>query len=245
MRHSSSSPLPQGGRTQSPPGRAVIGALAAVFLAAPSLVRADYPDFYIPSFASPHAAALAPWPWTFEIGGGPMPILGRASRQLTDGSSFVFGGGYNFSPRTGFVIEFLDTGANMTGANLAGNGNQNGPAQSGDAVLWGLTVDPIWRFRVDGPVGGYLTGGGGYYERDQRFDQTVNFTFVNHLGQSVTVPGSETVHQYDGTGGLNVGGGLTWNMIRGTKLFVDVRYHVMFTSGNPTQILPINIGLRW
>jgi hypothetical protein len=216
------------------------GVLAIACLMAPSIAYADYPYYNLPSFAMPHAAALGPWPWNFDIGFGPMPVLGGASRQLTSGSNFVIGGGYNFTPRAGFVVEYMNAGLGVTNANLQSNG-----AISGDAVVSGVTLNPIWRFRLDGPVGAYVIGGGGYYDRDVRFNQPVTFTFLNHLGNPETGTGTESVHQNNGAGGVNVGAGLTWNIFRGTKLFLEVRYHYLFTSGYATQFLPITFGLRW
>jgi len=66
------------------------------------------PYSYAPAYASPSAAALGPWPWNFDIGGGPVPVAGSSHNQLNDGSSFTVGGGFNASPRTGFVIEFMN-----------------------------------------------------------------------------------------------------------------------------------------
>jgi hypothetical protein len=221
--------------------RLVLAVLAlAACLAAPSRAVADLPYFAFPSYASPRAAALGPWPWNFDFGGGPMPVLGDAGRQLTDGSNFVLGAGYNFTPRAGLTVEYMNAELGVTNLALQTNG-----AVSGDAVVSGVTLNPVWRFRLDGPVGGYLIGGGGYYVRELRFDQPVPFTYVNHLGQTVTGVGTQTFHQYNGAGGVNVGAGLTWNIFRGTKLFLEVRYHRFFTSGYTTQVLPITFGLRW
>jgi opacity protein-like surface antigen len=217
-----------------------VGLLAVSFVLSPSIADADSPYFNYPSYGAPRAAALGPWPWNLEIGGGPAPVLGGAGRQLYGGSEFVIGGGFNLSPRAGFVLEFMNTGLGVTNSNL-----QSNAAVSGDASISAVTLNPIWRFRVGGPVGGYVIGGGGYYERDVHFNQPVSFTFQNHLGQTVTGTGYQSVHQDDGAGGLNIGAGLTWNVLRGMKLFAEVRYHYMFTSGYATQILPITFGLRW
>jgi predicted porin len=199
---------------------------------APSIACADYPQYYLPSYALPSSAALGPWPWNFDIGGGPTPVLGATGQRLNSGANFEFGGGYNFTPRAGFIIEYMDSDFSLSNSYLQSNGG----AISGDADVWSFTLNPVWRFRLDGPIGAYLIGGGGYYERDLRFNSPATFH---------SIPFIQTVHSYDGTGGLNIGAGLTWNFHRGTKLFVEVRYHRLFTSGYATQLLPVTIGLRW
>jgi hypothetical protein len=115
---------------------------------------------------------------------------------------------------------------------------QNG-AVDGDANIWSVTLNPIWRFRIGGPVGGYLIGGGGYYQRVYRLIEQ------QQVIDPVFGPLDEEVHQTTDAGGVNIGMGLTCNLGWGTKLFVEARYHRIFTSGNDTQIIPVTFGLRW
>lgn len=189
-----------------------------------------------PAWALPNSAALGPWNWNFDFGGGPTVVTGSNS-LVSSGSNFEFGGGYNFNPRTGFVIEYMNSWLGVTDAALQQNG-----AIDGDAYVWGITFNPVYRFRIGGPVGAYLIGGGGYYERDMRFDEPVQ---LYNPFRGVSFEGTESVHQYDDTGGVNGGMGLTWNIGWGTKLFVEARFHYLFTSGKPTEIIPVTFGLRW
>jgi hypothetical protein len=193
------------------------------------------PYYRAPAWASPGAAALGPWPWNFEFGGGPTTVTG-SNGQLRGGSNFTVGGGYNFTPRSGFVLEFMNSWLGLTDQALQQNG-----AVDGDANIWSVTLNPIWRFRIGGPVGGYLIGGGGYYQRDYRLieQQQVNDPVFGPLLVD------EEVHQTTDAGGVNVGMGLTCNLGWGTKFFVEARYHRIFTSGDATQIIPVTIGLRW
>jgi hypothetical protein len=196
------------------------------------------PFYRAPAWAMPNAAALGPWPWNFDFGGGPTTMTG-SNNLLNGGSNFEFGGGYNFSPRAGWVLEFMNHSLGVTN-----NALQQNNAISGDAGVLSVTLNPIWRFRIAGPVGGYLIGGGGYYQREMRFDEPVQ-VFIPTFSGGFYTPGIETVHQYDDTGGVNIGAGLTWNAGWGTKLFVEARYHYIFTSGTATQIIPVTFGLRW
>ena len=125
------------------------------------------PVYREPAWALPNAAALGPWDWNFDFGGGPTTVTGP-NNQLNGGSNFEFGGGYNFTPRTGFVLEYMNSWLGTSNAAVQQNG-----AVNGDAYVWGITLNPVWRFRIAGPIGGYLIGGGGYYQRDMRFDEPV------------------------------------------------------------------------
>jgi hypothetical protein len=193
------------------------------------------PVYRAPAWASPSAAALGPWPWNFDFGGGPTIVSG-SDGQMKGGSNFIVGGGYNFSPRVGFVLEFANNWLGVTNQALTQNG-----AFDGDANVWSFTVNPIYRFRLGGPFGAYVIGGGGYYQRELRFfeEQTIIDPFFG------PIPATVEVRNTDDTGGVNVGAGLTWNWGWGTKFFVEARYHYVFTSGNATQIIPITFGFRW
>jgi len=182
--------------------------------------------------------ALGPWPWNFDFGGGPTAITG-SNHSLESGSNFVFGGGYNYSPSSGFVLEFMNSWLGVSDRVLQDNG-----AINGSGYIWSFTVNPVWRFPISGPVGGYLIGGGGYYERQMRFIEPVQ-VFVPTFGGGFFAPGLVTVRQTDDAGGLNGGAGITWNLGWGTKFFVEARYHYIFTSGHSTQLIPVTFGIRW
>ena len=207
---------------------------------APSLARAYGGDYYGRPFAIPsNGAALGPWPWNFDIGGGPTAIAGDTRDRMTSGWNFTMGGGYNFTPRAGFVLEFSQSGLGLTDAEIRSN-----HADGGDADIWSITMNPIWRFRIAGPIGGYLIGGGGYYQLEERFNKPGE-VFVPGFGGGFFVPGEIFVREFDDAGGVDAGAGLTCNLGWGTKFFMEARYHYIFTSGTPTQIIPITFGLRW
>ena len=184
----------------------------------------------------PTGAALGPWRWTVDVGGGPTSVLDGSNSGLNGGGNFTIGTGYNFTPRIGLMLEFSNSWLGLNDDRLLANG-----ADSGDSNVWSVTLDPIWRYRITGPVGGYLIGGGGFYERDDRFWQPV---FVPTGGGGGFIA-ETSMHQHDDTGGLNIGAGFTCNLGWGTKLFVEARYHYIFTSGTPTKIIPVTIGFRW
>lgn len=218
-----------------------IAVLGLTLCAGPSRAQGYpyYPLYRPVDTLPPTGAALGPWPWAFNFGGGPTPVVGGSRDQFSNGYNFNVGGGYNFSPRLGLDLEFLDAGLGLTDSALRNKG-----AADGDAHVWSVTLNPIWRFRIGGPVGGYLIGGGGYYERDTRFAEPAQVFVPTHRG-GFLAPGLEDVNQHDGAGGVNVGMGVTCNLGWGTKLYVEARYHYLYTAGGSMQMIPVTIGFRW
>jgi hypothetical protein len=127
----------------------------------------------------------------------------------------------------------MNTSLDVTNQALAANG-----ALDGWAHIWALTVNPVWRYKIGGIVGGYIIGGGGFYERELHYTQPWEEV-------SPGLYARENVDRTDNTGGLNLGAGFTFNVGYGTKLFIEARYHYLFTPGYGTQIIPITLGLRW
>jgi opacity protein-like surface antigen len=195
--------------------------------------------FYRPvDTLSPPAAALGPWKWNLDVGGGPTTVVGGARDRFSNGWNFNFGAGYNATPRAGFLFEFSQSALGITNAELQRNG-----AFDGDASVWSLTLNPIWRFRISGPVGAYLIGGGGFYSVEKRFTEPVQI-LVSTPGGDFLEDDVDVIHQTNNTGGLNVGAGLTCNLGWGTKFFVEARYHHLFTAGG-VDLVPVTFGFRW
>jgi hypothetical protein len=191
-----------------------------------------------PSWASPKSAALGPWRLNFDIGAGPTSAAGPPG-ELGAGSNFQIGAGYNFTPKEGVVLEYMNSRVGISQTVL----NQYG-AVSGVANVWALTINPVYRFRLAGPIGAYVIAGGGYYERDARYNEP-GTGFVPGFHGGFYGPGTIVNREPDGAGGVNAGAGLTWNWGWGTKFFVEARYHRAFTAGYATQIIPVTFGLRW
>ena len=198
-----------------------------------------YPAYQPVPTWGPTGAALGPWHWNFNVGGGPTPALGGTGDNLRSGANFVMGGGYNFRPRLGLVLEFGRSDFRATDSNLREN-----QARDGDAVVESITLNPVWRYRISGPLGGYIIGGGGFYQRDARYSRPVQ-VFVPTSSGGFFVNRTEDFGRSDDASGVNIGTGITCNLGWGAKLFVEVRYHYIFTSGYATQILPVTIGIRW
>jgi hypothetical protein len=218
----------------------LVSAMAFAWLASPAMAQGYYYPMYQPAYGLPaNGAALGPWPWNFNFGGGPTTVVGGATNKLINGYNFTVGTGYNFTPRVGLDLEFMDDGFGVTNAQLVQN-----QAIDGDAHIWSVTLDPVYRWRLGGPFGAYIIGGGGYYEEDSHYTEQAEVFFPTFHG-GFFAPGYEDVYQTNGAGGVNGGLGLTWNLGWGTKLYVEARYHYIFTSGGNTQLIPVTIGFRW
>src|ERR1017187_9561499 len=116
--------------------RIVLASVFTLLMASSRAQAYPYYPYYRPVDTLPATgAALGPWPWTFNFGGGPTSVVGGSRDQLNDGNNFNVGGGYNFSPRLGLDLEFLDAGFGLTDAALRSNG-----ATDGSVHLWSVTL---------------------------------------------------------------------------------------------------------
>jgi hypothetical protein len=184
--------------------------------------------------------------FNFELGGGVTPTVGQTSIDLTTGWNAVAGVGYNFDKPLGVRLEFMYNGLGVSNAALR---QLNEPA--GNAHMWSLTLDPVWRFLNVGPLHVYAIVGGGYYRRTVQFTQpTVAVVDVfnpwwGYFGPAI-VPANQVLGTVTkGAGGANGGFGASVNVGGHAQLYVETRYHYVWTANRATQILPITFGIRW
>lgn len=186
------------------------------------------------------------------IGGGLSPTVGDISNKLNTGGHFTVGAGLNPTLNwnghsIGLVGQFM---YNWFGVNSSVLRSLSVP--QGNAHMWSLTADPMWRFAHVGPVGAYVIGGVGFYRRTVQFTKptTTEVTIFNpwwgYLGP-FTVPTNQVLGSVtENAPGVNGGLGLDWDVGHGgTELYVEVRYHYIHTSPAATEILPITFGVRW
>lgn len=184
--------------------------------------------------------------FNFELGGGVTPTVGQTRADLSNGWNALAGIGYNFDQPLGVRLEFMYDGLGVTNAALR---RVDEPA--GNAHMWSLTLDPVLRFINVGPFHAYAIVGGGYYRRTVQFTQPTTATvFVfdpwwGYFGPAV-VPANQVLGTVTkGAGGANGGLGLSVRVGHHTSMFVEARYHYVWTSNRATQILPITFGVRW
>lgn len=184
---------------------------------------------------------------TFNVGGGVTPTLGKFSDRLNLGWNFVAGAGWNFTPHFTVDGEFQYNGLGLDSRVLR---EFNVP--DGNAHVWSLTANPMWRIHPEGPLGAYLIGGAGFYRRLVEFtrptvaQQLVVDPFFGFIFP-VLVPADVSLGSFGSNAfGLNAGGGITYNIgSSGTKVYVESRYHWADTRGPNVQMFPVTFGVRW
>ena len=58
-------------------------------------------------------------------------------------------------------------------ANIPQNTLTNVGEPNGNVHVWSLTLDPIFYYKTSGRIGGYVTGGGGFYRKLTTFTEPV------------------------------------------------------------------------
>ena len=193
------------------------------------------------------AQAFSAEHWNFNVGGGVTPALGTTGSRANTGWHYKLGAGYNFTPTFGTILEFQQNNLGVSNSVLTSLAVPNG-----DARLYSVSLNPIWRVRTGDRVGGYAIGGVGWYRRTVEFTQPTTATALAFdpwfgLLFPVTVPANQVIGSFSSNAvGLNGGVGMTIGKVEsGPKFFTEIRYHWADTRGISTQILPITFGVRW
>lgn len=98
--------------------------------------------------------------------------------------------------------------------------------------------------------GPYVVGGGGIYNRKIEFDRPVAVDTTvpvdPWLGVAVpiVIPAGGTIGSFSTTKpGASAGVGISLG--KTSRVFLEARYHWLFTDGQTTTFVPINFGFRW
>src|SRR5215467_14077959 len=185
---------------------------------------------------------------TFDAGAGFSFPVGQLENHADTGFNFVASGGARFNSRWSLNLDFSlhyfnvknSLQSPVTGVNF-GLGSM--------VRVWSLTVNPRYQFWKAEKFTTYATGGYGLYNRQLQIPAPGPVTasaceaFWNVcVGQATTGASiSGNINPY--RGGYNVGAGV--NFGTRTKFFVETRYHHMFTTNSPTEIIPLTFGVRW
>lgn len=190
-----------------------------------------------------------------------MPLSAQALR-FNVGGGFT-NGHYSTGNRT-------DTGYNLTGG-ISGNIKAVGvraeyqfvnmginPATShslgfpgGEIRLHSITLNPTVELIPLGPVRPYVIGGGGWYQRQVRFQSPVSPTFTGwdpyfNINYPTPVPSNQVpVTAIVNKGGINGGVGIKFQMWGRTKAYAEWRYHHVFTAGHATTYAPVTLGVEF
>jgi hypothetical protein len=185
---------------------------------------------------------------TLDVGGGFSFPAGQLKNHANNGVELVASAGARFNPRLSVNLDFAVNHFNVK------NSLQN-RAVGADFALgavvrtWSLTVNPTYQFLRREKFSYYATAGYGLYNRQLQLPAPGPIpasacdafwgVCVTNSSAGTSVTGN--LNPY--TGGYNVGGGV--NIGTRTKFFVEVRYHHMFTSNSPTELIPVSLGVRW
>ena len=187
-----------------------------------------------------------------EAGAGFNVPVGNTTTWQNVGYSINLGGGWNFTNRIGVLAEYSFNHANIPQNTLTNVGEPNG-----NVHVWSLTLDPIFYYKTSGHIGGYVTGGGGFYRKLTSFTQPV---FVGDYCDYFygCYPQYENVtlsHFSSNQGGVNIGTGVTFkpNADGKVKLYGEVRYvwvDAPATTANAVGtgtvgMIPITFGFRF
>jgi len=190
-----------------------------------------------------------------EAGAGFNAPLGNTKAAQTWGWGLKLGGGWNFNPHFGVLLEYEFNHAGIPNNVLAAVASQAGVGVNGSVHVWGFTLDPIYYYKTTGAWGGYVTGGGGFYRKLTDFSTPVFLgTACDFFYGCFPQYSNVTVSHFSSNqGGLSIGTGLTHNLGNGAKLFAEARYlwvdsppSTATSVGSGTvSMIPVTFGIRF
>jgi hypothetical protein len=183
--------------------------------------------------------------FSFDIGGGFTTAVGNTGRHLDTGWDLRGGGGVNFSPYFGVMLNlgYDHFGINSTTLNAIG-------VPGGDMQIFSARLDPIVHLNPKGHFDVYLTGGGGLYHRYQEFTQpavAVTTGFDPFFGFfPVAFPAQQILASYSvNKPGIDAGAGIAFGSKWHGKFFAEARYNRIFMRNSHTDFIPATFGFRW
>jgi hypothetical protein len=185
---------------------------------------------------------------TFGAGAGFSFPTGQLENHADTGFNFVATGGARFNSRLSVNLDFALHYFNV--ANSLHSPTAGVDFSLGSMVrVWSLTVNPTYQFFRGEKFTTYATGGYGLYNRQLQLPAPGPATAAAcNAFWDICVSNSPSGAALSGNinpykGGYNVGGGV--NFGTRTKFFVETRYHHMFTTNSPTELIPLTFGVRW
>ena len=188
---------------------------------------------------------------TFNAGGGFGGALGNVGKVTGKSYDGVAGVGWNFTRRLGVRAEYMYYNLSFKDSVKR---DQSLPDASGR--LQSATLNLFYQVPLQGKLGVYAIGGGGWYQRHvQARSETLDDGAVCQPAWQLwgiacdtnnRVHPSQVLsdHTVDG-GGYNFGGGFTYRIAKRTRVYVEGRYHHVYTPDGHTNVFPVTVGLRW
>lgn len=184
--------------------------------------------------------------YSFNIGGGFTQTVGNTGRNLDDGWNIQGGGGVNFGPYAGLMV---DLGYNSLGINSATLTNIGVPG--GDVHIFSATLDPIVHLTPHSHFDVYVTGGGGVYHWYQEFTAptvATGYGYNPFFGlYPAAFPANQILSSYSvNKPGVDVGAGIALGTKWHGKFYAEARYNRIFMGSNQhADYVPVTFGFRW
>ncbi len=169
----------------------------------------------------------------------PTAALGFGGATAVNPLGSTLDPGWTMTAGAGLTNDYAGVLANFTFVDfgITRNALVRQGAHDGSQKYWAVTIDPVVHVNGRGPVDFYLTGGGGIYGQVTRLEAT----FAGQPRFDLT---SSETHVRPGVDG---GAGFAFNLDPGSRLkvFVEARYHHMFTAGRESSFIPVVLGVRF
>ena len=195
-----------------------------------------------------------------EFGGGFNMPTGDTGSYLNTGFNFTAGGGLHFSHGFTLLAEYTFIEDGLPDAIVAEAGSN-----SGNAHIWGFSVDPVIDLMPHHNTGVYVTGGGGFYRKVTNFQDPEPQEYCTYFYCGVGYANATVGHFSSNQGGFNVGGGVSHRFggVYGDgkmAIFAEARYFDVLTPavnnqspnglgattiGADTKVVPVSFGLRF
>jgi hypothetical protein len=195
----------------------------------------------------------------FEAGAGFNVPSSDTSNYLNTGYNFTLGGGMRFSHGLSLLAEYQFLNDGLPSAIVAEAG-----ANSGNAHIWSLTLDPVIDLMPKKKTSVYVTGGGGFYRKVTNFSSPQPTQYCTYFYCGIGYQNQVIGHFSSNQGGWNIGGGMTHRFggMYGEgrmEVFAEARYlevmtPAVTTSPNglgvtsvaaDTKLVPITFGVRF
>ena len=120
----------------------------------------------------------------------------------------------------------------------------------GGVEIWTLTTNFLWS-PGSGRVSPYVTGGVGVYWLDVSLTSPGVLYYPPICGYWWCVPGGVApgtvvrASESSTNAGVNLGVGLNWELMSGSQVYLEVKYHYIDSDPQETTYVPVVIGFRW
>jgi hypothetical protein len=187
-----------------------------------------------------------------ELGAGFNVPAGNTTTWQSVGYTVNLGGGWNFTNRIGLLAEYGFNASNIPQSTLT-----NIAEPQGNVHVWSLTLEPIFYYKTSGHIGGYVTGGGGFYRKLTSFTEPVlaGYYCDYFYGCFPQYANITLSHFSSNQGGVNIGTGVTFkpNADGKAKLYAEARYVWVDSPATSSSavgtgtvgMFPVTFGFRW